>query len=79
MIGRVACLAVALVCSGCASESNPALGQAPAAYLGGPVQQPSFEPRQHTAPNVTASKVLSAIAFERVTGREVDPARLVTD
>lgn len=77
MIGRLASLAVALACSGCASDSQPAFSHASAAYLGGPVPPPSLDPRQTKVPNVKASKVLSAIAFERVTGREVDPARLV--
>jgi hypothetical protein len=79
MFGRLAWLAVALVCSGCASDSNPALSQASAAYLGGPEPLPGLEPRQPMTPNIKASKVLSAIAFERVTGRDVDPARLVRD
>jgi hypothetical protein len=40
-------------------------------------QAQAFEPVRDPAKKTLASKVLSAIALERVTGRKPDPARLV--
>jgi hypothetical protein len=71
--------------SGCSSA--PLIGPAGPSYLGArdlapasasqpeAVLPPAAEPQ--ALPNVSSSKVLSAIVFERVTGLEVDPARLI--
>lgn len=46
-------------------------------FLGAAQLEESTSPPQPALAKVSARKVLSAIVFERVTGREVDPARLV--
>jgi hypothetical protein len=61
---------------GCAAEGLASGRPLGASYLGGPQgAAPALQDR--SVARVSASKVLSAIVFERVTGREVDPARLV--
>lgn len=75
MIARLAAVVVAAAVAGCADR--PALlGETVPAYLGaGMTSVPSesfFDVRR-----VSPSKVLSANVFERVTGRPVDPARLI--
>jgi hypothetical protein len=72
-------MAGALLMGGCASElPSPFAGVQPS-YLG--VAPAAAEDSRLSgaslAPRVSTSKVLSAIVFERVTGLEVDPARLV--
>jgi len=62
---------VGLLAGGC-SAAPASIGLAEPSYLG--ARDPS--PLQ-SEPRVNSSKVLSAIVFERVTGLEVDPARLV--
>jgi len=72
-------LAMAALAAGCSSAPSlkPSLAQptylgaAPAAAEPYEREMPAGEPR------VSAGKVLSAIVFQRVTGLEVDPARLV--
>jgi hypothetical protein len=69
-----------LLAAGCSSSpaSLPMAGSP--SYLGGPQQtlQPIAVPHDVAAsPRVSSGKVLSAIVFERVTGLEVDPARLI--
>lgn len=65
--GGLLVLAVALL-AGCASGDPISTGLAPAAQAAEPDRDPSRK--------TMASKVLSAIALERVTGRKPDPARL---
>jgi type IV pilus biogenesis protein CpaD/CtpE len=65
--GVMATLACALL-AGCASSDPLASGLAPPAQAAEPTRDPSRQ--------TMASKVLSAIALERVTGRKPDPARL---
>jgi hypothetical protein len=61
----------ALLAGGC-SGAPTSIGLANPSYLGVRDPAPSI-----AEPRVNSSKVLSAIVFERVTGLEVDPARLV--
>jgi hypothetical protein len=71
MLLRGAMLAVAgALLAGCANSSPLSTGLAPPAQAAEP--EPYRDPRKKTM----ASKVLSAIALERVTGRKPDPARL---
>jgi type IV pilus biogenesis protein CpaD/CtpE len=65
--GAIAILACALL-AGCASSDPLSSGLAPSAQAAEPERDPSKK--------TMASKVLSAIALERVTGRKPDPARL---
>ena len=63
--------AIVLACAllaGCANTDPLASGLAPPAQAAEPERDPSKQ--------TMASKVLSAIALERVTGRKPDPARL---
>jgi hypothetical protein len=46
-------------------------------YLGARNMEPPRTAETAADPRVNSSKVLSAIVFERVTGLQVDPARLV--
>jgi hypothetical protein len=64
--GAVVVLAGALL-AGCANSQ-------PIASFAGPAQ--AAEPDRDPSEKTLASKVLSAIALERVTGRKPDPARL---
>jgi hypothetical protein len=65
--GLMLILAGAVV-AGCANSEPLAGGFAPPAQ--------AAEPQRDPAKQTMASKVLSAIAFERVTGRKPEPARL---
>lgn len=67
---------VAFVMGGC-SPAPASLGIASPSYLGAAQVSPPRATDAPAKPHVTSSKVLSAIVFERVTGLEVDPARLV--
>jgi hypothetical protein len=55
--------------AGCANSSPPLV-----ANFAGPAQ--AAEPDRDPSKKTMASKVLSAIALERVTGRKPDPSRL---
>lgn len=70
MIGKGLCAAVAasLLLAGCANNQPFSSGFA------GPAQAAEVE--QDPAQKTMASKVLSAIALERVTGAKPDPTRL---
>jgi hypothetical protein len=68
--GAIVILAGALT-AGCANNQPFATGFAPPAQAAEPAG-PERDPSKKTM----ASKVLSAIALERVTGRKPDPARL---
>jgi hypothetical protein len=68
--GGVVILAGALL-AGCANNTQISTGFAPPAQAA-QVTEPERDPSKKTL----ASKVLSAIALERVTGRKPDPARL---
>jgi hypothetical protein len=67
---------VGFLLSGCSSDPLT-LGVASPSYLGARSVEPPRTPEKPTDPRVNSSKVLSAIVFERVTGLEVDPARLL--
>jgi hypothetical protein len=77
MLKRMTGLAIALMCAGCANDPNPGLSDASISYLGGPVPSASLSEPLAAQADIDASKVLAAIAFQRVTGRDIDPARLV--
>ena len=67
--------------AGCANSSPPLVANfaAPAAPTTGIVgqnQAQAAEPDRDPSKKTMASKVLSAIALERVTGRKPDPSRL---
>jgi hypothetical protein len=69
-----------LLAAGCSGSpaSLPTAGHP--SYVGGPQQTLQPVPAPHdvaASPRVSSGKVLSAIVFERVTGLEVDPARLI--
>lgn len=75
-------LAAAITCAGllagCSSASIGSPGSP--SYLGArdvPPPAHAAEAAPSSLPRVTSSKVLSAVVFERVTGLEVDPARLI--
>ena len=68
--GEAVILAGALL-AGCANNTPISTGFAPPAQAA-QVTEPERDPSKKTL----ASKVLSAIALERVTGRKPDPARL---
>lgn len=78
--GRTRCsggLAVlGLLLSGC-STAPASIGMAAPNHLGAGEVVASPDTPVVTDLRVTSSKVLSAIVFERVTGLEIDPARLV--
>jgi hypothetical protein len=78
--GTAVALGVGLLAAGCsASPASLQIAGTPS-YLGGPHQilEPAAGPDDVTAsPRVSSGKVLSAIVFERVTGLEVDPSRLI--
>jgi hypothetical protein len=74
---RVLAAIAGLLIAGCSSGAAPLPAIAPPDYLGAKDVRPVAADRDGTAPRVSSSKVLSAIVFERVTGLEVDPARLV--
>lgn len=66
--------AVALLCLSCAACANDGLVyQGGAMHLIGPASAAEAQPGQKTL----ASKVMSAIALEKVTGRKPDPERLM--
>lgn len=78
--GRIIPKAITLVASlligGCSSGAVPLPAVEPS-YLGaGNSESFPAEPDNFSS-HVSSGKVLSAIVFERVTGLEVDPARLV--
>ena len=56
--------------AGCANNTPLSSGFAP------PAQAAAAEPERDPSKKTLASKVLSAIALERVTGRKPNPARL---
>jgi hypothetical protein len=67
---------VGVLLGGCSSDPLTP-GVASPSYLGAPNVEPLRTADKPSDPRVNSSKVLSAIVFERVTGLEVDPARLV--
>lgn len=75
----VAIALLGLACAGCADGAAGALGlKSGAMHLAGPGSAATAEdadasPHQKTL----ASKVMSAIALEKVTGRKPDPGRLM--
>ncbi len=75
---RVAKLAglAGFLLGGCSSDPLT-LGVASPSYLGARDGANPSAASTAVDPRVNSSKVLSAIVFERVTGLEVDPARLV--
>lgn len=61
--------------AGCSSSS---IGKPSGpSYLGARDIAPPAKATNDASPRFTSSKVLSAVVFERVTGLEVDPARLI--
>jgi len=68
--------ALGLFLGGCSSAPE-LVGFAKPSYLGLTDTAAAATTASSIQPHVTSSKVLSAIVFERVTGLEVDPARLV--
>lgn len=73
---RIAALALcAVLLAGCSSASIGSPNGP--SYLGARDIAPPAKASNDTSPRVTSSKVLSAVVFERVTGLEVDPARLI--
>ena len=66
--GAIVILAGALL-AGCANSEPLSSGLASPAQAAEPIRDP--------AQQTLASKVLSAIALERVTGRKPDPGRLI--
>jgi len=83
VIRRVVAVAVPLLCAGCANEPVSAIGTTEPSGLGAALPEPEIQTATGGEAAVLArrksmaSKVLSAIAFERVTGLKADPARLV--
>lgn len=75
-ISKALALAASLLIGGCSSGA-PGLPALAPNYLGASEAEGPAVERDDVSVNVTSSKVLSAIVFERVTGLEVDPARLV--
>lgn len=70
-------VAVGLIGGGC-SSSSASLPFEQTNYLGGPrADEASGTGSGTAAPQISSGKVLSAIVFERVTGLEVDPSRLI--
>ncbi len=70
--------ALALCSSLLAGCSSASIGSSSGpSYLGARDMAPPAKAANDTSPRVTSSKVLSAVVFERVTGLEVDPARLI--
>lgn len=67
---------VGFLLGGCSSDPQT-LGVSSPSYLGARNVEPPRIAETPVDPRVNSSKVLSAIVFERVTGLEVDPARLV--
>ena len=65
----------ATLLAGCSTA--PALGPAGPNYVGAVDKAPPAQSKAAPFPRVSSSKVLSAVVFERVTGLEVDPARLI--
>lgn len=67
----------AVLLAGCASEP-PVIGGSPPSYLGlSPDTSSEWELAPAGSLYISPSKVLSANVFQRVTGHEVDPSRLV--
>lgn len=81
---RIVCILVALMLAGCASSDAPTIsGLSTSSLLGqgsGAATSSAGEQMPLTGPasrkRSLASKVLAAIALERVTGRKPDPSRL---
>lgn len=70
------CAAIALAGAGCAAEPNRSWAAVEPYRLG--ASQLASQPEETgEVAHIKPSKVISAIVFERVTGRTVDPARLV--
>lgn len=67
---------VGFLLGGCSSDPLT-LGVASPSYLGARNMESPRTAKTSADPRVNSSKVLSAIVFERVTGLQVDPARLV--
>ncbi len=75
-------LFLALASAGCSSSPGSLGLNAEPSYLGAAPRAADMAVAESDGddtlePRVSPSKVLSAIVFERVTGREVDPARLI--
>jgi hypothetical protein len=69
---------LAALAAGCSSSPSQLQSFQQPSYLGAAPPPPEWQTSvTDTSPRVSAGKVLSAIVFERVTGLEVDPARLV--
>jgi hypothetical protein len=77
---KIAVVVMGLACAGCASESNTrVLGfQGSAAYSPITTATAAPAPASGEMKRTMASKVLAAMALERVTGRKPDPARLAS-
>lgn len=75
---KAICLTVTLLLGACANETAPD-PKFSLMHLGAPKSEAEIVLQDHVSvvERAQASKVLSAIAFERVTGNPVDPARLV--
>jgi hypothetical protein len=67
MLARVIAIVAAIVLVGCVNSQRPPNN------LGGPPVDPEV---QAASKQTLASRVLGAIALERVTGRKADPGRL---
>lgn len=76
---RALIVAIATLVAGCAGEPSSQTPAFSLMHLGAPVEEPPESSETSALDKTSASKVLSAIAFERVTGNPVDPARLLAD
>jgi hypothetical protein len=76
IIPRAITLVASLIAGGCSSGATTLPAVAPS-YLGASETETLPAEPDNFSSHVTSGKVLSAIVFERVTGLEVDPARLV--
>jgi hypothetical protein len=77
-IGTVLVLMAAAFASGCSSApSGLGVAGSPTFLGAAPAPPEPAAARPAAEPRISAGKVLSAIAFERVTGYDVDPARLI--
>jgi hypothetical protein len=70
-------VASGLALQGCAESTDPApsyLGFAPSIAESAPLDQPATPSK--VARHISSNKVLGAMAFQKTTGRTVDPGRL---
>ncbi len=85
---RAAALALSILACGCAAEGSPSAFLSPA-HLGAGTELADDNdeadiaplaplPGPHLAAKPLSSRVLSAIAFERSTGREAHPSRILS-